>query len=78
MEGRGGQPAGPQTAADWTAAVENLNARVQAQDRYSRQHAQNLADTNAKVEAMVIQIQIQTEQIEKAEQEVCIGHSATG
>ena len=37
------QPAGPQEAEDWTAALESVNDRLDALDRYSKLHGQSIA-----------------------------------
>ena len=37
------QPAGPQEAEDWTVALEAVNDRLDALDRYSKLHGQSIA-----------------------------------
>ena len=45
-------PAGPQEAADWRQALENVENRVEALERYSRLLAQGIATTDAEVKVL--------------------------
>ena len=44
---------GPQEAADWRQAIENVGNRVEALERYSRLHAQSISTTDKEVKSMM-------------------------